>query len=110
MRRDASTAIIISEICQSIYAIKPATSRPAELARLDSQLTKWSLELPEHLRFDPASPKNPPPPPHILTLHMQYWCTMLLLHRPLYVSFIPFQLHDASVLISAAASGIFKTP
>jgi len=22
------------------------------------------------------------PPPHILTLHMQYWCTTLLLHRP----------------------------
>lgn len=76
-------ALILSQICQNIYAIKPATNRVAELARLDSQLTKWSLELPEHLRFDPASPKNPPPPPHILTVHMQYWCTMLLLHRPL---------------------------
>ncbi|KAI0800103.1 fungal-specific transcription factor domain-containing protein [Fomes fomentarius] len=78
----AKLSIIISEICQSIYAIKPTGSRPAELARLDSHLTKWSLELPEHLRFDPASPKNPSPPPHILTLHMQYWCTILLLHRP----------------------------
>ena len=73
---------MLSQICQNIYAIKPAVNRPAELARLDSQLTKWSLELPEQLRFDPASPKNPPPPPHILTLHMQYWCTVLLLHRP----------------------------
>ncbi|CDO71521.1 hypothetical protein BN946_scf184910.g20 [Trametes cinnabarina] len=77
------------QICQSIYAIKPATSRPAELARLDSLLTKWSLELPEHLRFDPAAPKLPPPPPHVLTLHMQYWCTVLLLHRPLCVSYRP---------------------
>ncbi|KAH9937840.1 fungal-specific transcription factor domain-containing protein [Epithele typhae] len=78
----AKLSVILSEICQSIYAIKPAASRPAELARLDSQLTKWSLELPEHLRFDPASPRNPPPPPNIFTLHMQYWCTVLLLRRP----------------------------
>ncbi|KAI0365000.1 hypothetical protein BV20DRAFT_1103242 [Pilatotrama ljubarskyi] len=78
----AKLSVILSQICQSIYAIKPPTSRPAELARLDSMLTKWSLELPEHLRFDPAAPKMPPPPPHILTLHMQYWCAMLLLHRP----------------------------
>ena len=78
---------MISEICQAIYSIKPASNRPAELARLDSQLTKWLLELPEPLRYDPASPKNPPPPPHILTLHMQYWCTVLLLHRPLWVLF-----------------------
>ncbi|KAI9068641.1 hypothetical protein FKP32DRAFT_1683251 [Trametes sanguinea] len=81
----AKLSVILSQICQSIYAIRPAASRPAELARLDSMLTKWSLELPEHLRFDPAAPKVPPPPPHILTLHMQYWCTVLLLHRPLYV-------------------------
>ncbi|KAI0634003.1 fungal-specific transcription factor domain-containing protein [Trametes polyzona] len=78
----AKLSVILSQICQSIYAIKPPASRPAELARLDSMLTKWSLELPEHLRFDPASPKSPPPPPNILTLHMQYWCTILLLHRP----------------------------
>ena len=81
----AHIAVILSEICQNIYAIKAANTRPTELTRLDSALTKWSLELPEHLRFDPAAPKNPPPPPHILTLHMQYWCTVLLLRRPLYV-------------------------
>ena len=76
-------ALVLSQLCQGIYAIKPPGNRPVELAKLDNQLTKWSLELPEHLRFDPASPKIPPPPPHILTLHMQYWCTVLLLHRPL---------------------------
>lgn len=77
------TAVVLSEICQNIYAIKPLGNRLAELSRLDSMLMKWSLELPDHLRFDPASPKIPPPPPHILMLHMQYWCTVLLLHRPL---------------------------
>ncbi|KAH9847011.1 fungal-specific transcription factor domain-containing protein [Lenzites betulinus] len=78
----AKLSVILSEICQSIYAIRPPASRPAELVRLDSLLTKWSLELPEHLRFDCAAPRVPPPPPNILTMHMQYWCTVLLLHRP----------------------------
>ncbi|EIW53654.1 uncharacterized protein TRAVEDRAFT_174477 [Trametes versicolor FP-101664 SS1] len=78
----AKLSVILSQICQSIYAIKPPASRPAELVRLDNMLTKWSLDLPEHLRFDPAAPKSPPPTPNILTLHMQYWCTVLLLHRP----------------------------
>ncbi|KAI0824538.1 fungal-specific transcription factor domain-containing protein [Trametes gibbosa] len=88
----AKLSVILSEICQTIYAIKPPASRPAELVRLDSLLTKWSLELPEHLRFDCAAPRAPPPPPNILTLHMQYWCTVLLLHRPLCVpSFFFFQ-------------------
>ena len=82
--RDAS-AITLSEICQSIYAIKATANRITELTRLDSQLSKWLIELPEHLRFDPAAPKTPPPPPHILTLHMKYWCTVLLLRRPLCV-------------------------
>jgi hypothetical protein len=22
------------------------------------------------------------PPPNVLTLHMKYWCTVILLHRP----------------------------
>lgn len=86
---DSATAVILSQICQTIYAIKPPASRPAELVRLDNMLTKWSLDLPEHLRFDPAAPKSPPPTPNILTLHMQYWCTVLLLHRPLYVMMVP---------------------
>ncbi|EIW59003.1 uncharacterized protein TRAVEDRAFT_123493 [Trametes versicolor FP-101664 SS1] len=79
----AKLSVILSQICQSIYAIKPSARRPAELVRLDKMLKKWFLDLPEHLRFDPAAPKSPPPTPNILALHMQYWCTVLLLHRPL---------------------------
>ncbi|KAI8972440.1 fungal-specific transcription factor domain-containing protein [Trametes punicea] len=95
----AKLSLILSQICETVYAIKPPTSRPAELARLDRMLTKWSLELPEHLRWDPAAPKTPPPPPHILTLHMQYWCTVLLLHRP----FIRF-IQDSDKPLSPSAS------
>lgn len=75
---------ILGKIMQVIYAIRPDASRTIELAHLEELLEKWYLDLPEGLRFDPMT-KSAIPPPHVLTLHMQYWCTALLLHRPLYV-------------------------
>ena len=79
----AKLSIILSMIMQCLYAIKPPAYRHQELQRFEKMLSKWYLDLPEHLRFDPAAQKTPVPLPHILTLHMQYWCTVLLLHRPL---------------------------
>lgn len=67
---------------QAIYAVRPVSSRYAESVVLEGLLDKWYLELPEHLRYDTSAPKVTPLP-HILTLHMQYWCAVLLLHRPL---------------------------
>lgn len=32
---------------------------------------------------DPICTNCAPPAPHVFTLHMHYWCTVLLLHRPL---------------------------
>ncbi|KAH7882909.1 fungal-specific transcription factor domain-containing protein [Phlebopus sp. FC_14] len=94
----ATLSTILSKIVQSIYAIRYVSSRQAESIHLDGLLNKWYLDLPEHLRFESRydSAVNPsssgsggsggrgplPPPPHVLTLHMQYWCTTLLLHRP----------------------------
>ncbi|KZT01624.1 uncharacterized protein LAESUDRAFT_663600 [Laetiporus sulphureus 93-53] len=78
----AKLSIILSMIMQCLYAIKLPPNRQAEFSRLEKLLSKWYLDLPGHLRFDPAAPKTPVPLPHILTLHMQYWCTVLLLHRP----------------------------
>lgn len=74
-------------IVQAIYPIRPHIFRTTEYSRLEKLLAKWYLELPDHLLFDPASAsaKQTLLPPHALTLHMQYWCTVLLLHRPLYV-------------------------
>lgn len=83
-------AIIMSMIMQAIYPIRPHSYRQEELVRTERLLDKWYIELPEHLRFDPSSPKFMSQPPHVLTLHMQYWCTVLLLHRPLCVGiFLP---------------------
>ncbi|EGO26654.1 hypothetical protein SERLADRAFT_414597 [Serpula lacrymans var. lacrymans S7.9] len=78
----ATLSGLLSMIVQAIYAIRPTSSRHAESLYLEGLLDKWYLELPEHLRFEPGSNKSPSPAPHVLTLHMQYWCTNLLLHRP----------------------------
>ena len=74
-------------IMQAIYPIRPHSFRQAEFVRLEQLLDRWYIDLPEHLRFDPTQPKYFTQPPQILTLHMQYWCTVLLLHRPLWVLF-----------------------
>ena len=80
-------ACILSAIVQSIYAVRPGSSRHAESTHLESMLDKWYLDLPDHLRFDPGSSspssRQETPLPNVLTLHMQYWCVVLLLHRPL---------------------------
>lgn len=78
------TAIILSKIVQALYAVRSGPGRHAESLRLDQELDKWYFELPDHLRYDSArSKKGATPPPHVLVLHMQYWCVVLLLHRPL---------------------------
>lgn len=69
-------------IMQAIYPIRLHTFRQSEFTRIEQLLDKWYIDLPEHLRFDPSSPKYYSRPPHIFTLHMQYWCTVILLHRP----------------------------
>ncbi|KAI0249787.1 fungal-specific transcription factor domain-containing protein [Lactifluus subvellereus] len=82
---NASAALsnILSEVVQTIYAVHPSQGRHSESLRLGELLDKWLLDLPEHLRFDPNSwKKSHPPSPFVLTLHMQYWCVVLLLHRP----------------------------
>ncbi|KAH8833745.1 fungal-specific transcription factor domain-containing protein [Flagelloscypha sp. PMI_526] len=74
---------ILSRIIQVIYTVRPLLRRRAESVFLEGILDKWYFELPHHLRHDPSSTKQPVPPPPVLTLHMQYWCAVLLLHRPL---------------------------
>lgn len=100
------SAEILSAIIQALYAVRPYPDAPAALtspiarpagrqaetakqaAVLEGVLDKWYFDLPEHLRYDTAvaAERDAPsslPPAHTLTLHMQYWCAVLLLHRPL---------------------------
>lgn len=87
----AKLSAILARTVQSIYTVSPVSSRHAKAIQLESALDKWRLELPEHLRFElrynsAGNVKLPvgksAPLPHVLMLHMQYWCTTLLLHRP----------------------------
>ena len=82
-----ATAMILSSIVQCIYAIRPESTRTSQFHTLGEVLDNWLLELPEHLRYDPVAakfsgPAARVPPPNVLTLHMKYWCTVILLHRP----------------------------
>ena len=79
--------MILSSIVQSIYAIRPEQTRTSRFCALEEALGNWLLELPEHLRYDPLTARfngtaTRLPPPNVLTLHMKYWCTVILLHRP----------------------------
>ena len=80
-------AMILSSIVQCIYAIRPEPTRTSRFCTLEEALDNWLLELPEHLRYDPLATRfngaaTRLPAPNVLTLHMKYWCTVILLHRP----------------------------
>lgn len=70
-------------IMQAIYAVNPVSSRHFEALQLERTLDRWYMDLPEYLRFDANSRSTSIPPPNVLILHMQYWCVVILLHRPL---------------------------
>ncbi|CAE6433276.1 unnamed protein product [Rhizoctonia solani] len=82
---------VLSRIVEALYSIRSGSgpgvsSKSVERVQLEEELEKWLLNLPVYLRYDitrgvlEGSAKVPPP--HVLTLHMMYWCSVLLLHRP----------------------------
>lgn len=81
----SALASIVASILHAIYAVKASASRQADAIHLERTLDKWFMDLPEPLRYDTGVKKGSIPSPNVLTLHMQYWCAVLLLHRPLYV-------------------------
>jgi len=70
-----------------------------ESFKISQKLNDWYQEIPSHLQFHAtyeqyndafgdrdgrtAITEEMIPMPHVLTLHMMYWVTMLLVHRPL---------------------------
>ncbi|KAI0633886.1 fungal-specific transcription factor domain-containing protein [Trametes polyzona] len=83
----SSLYIILGEVFANIYRVSRAQTVPPRALRsqLYSRLLQWALELPEHLKYNPAASGRPCPAPHVLVMHIQYWVTVLLVHRP----FIP---------------------
>jgi hypothetical protein len=71
---------LLGLVVKELYAVRPASSRHEVRLDLENQLDRWYIDLPDNLRIEKGSSEIHPP--HLLTLHMQYWCTVLLLHRP----------------------------
>ncbi|KAG2045142.1 fungal-specific transcription factor domain-containing protein [Suillus americanus] len=85
-RAAATLSILIGSIVTMIYPVRSTRrgSRRAVLNSLESRLDQWYIDLPDNLRYDPASKRNTPPLA-VLFIHIQYWSAVLLLHR----AFIP---------------------
>ncbi|KAI0644458.1 fungal-specific transcription factor domain-containing protein [Trametes meyenii] len=85
-RHMSSLYIITGEILAKVYRVSRAYAVPSRALRqqLYNRLLQWALDLPEHLNYSTNSAR-PCPAPHVLAMHVQYWATVLLLHRP----FIP---------------------
>lgn len=89
------SASLLEEIVQTIYAVNPSQSlsgsqptKRSAYVLLEERLDKFYLEIPSHLQIrKPSSSDNPDSsnysPPHVYTLHLLFWCTAILLHRPL---------------------------
>jgi hypothetical protein len=80
-------ASILALIVDTIYACRSGVSfvaRHVDSFKMAGLLADWYRKIPEHLRYDLDVDKVAPLP-HVLTLHMMYWCIVLLVHRPLSV-------------------------
>ena len=95
------TDVIAGEVLASIYRVSKANVLPSREIResLHKRLSQWSLDLPEYLDYKVPS-NRPCPAPQVLAMHIQYWATVLLLHRPLYV------LRFSCVLMPAHCVGL----
>ena len=89
--------VIAGEVLAKIYRVSRVNVLPSRELResLHKRLSQWSLDLPEYLDYK-AQSSRPCRAPQELAMHIQYWATVLLLHRPLYVprpSQIPASTH-----------------
>ncbi|GAA6038689.1 hypothetical protein JCM8097_002347 [Rhodosporidiobolus ruineniae] len=76
----AKLAQIQTELINDVYSLKHTPG--SSLIKLSLQLEAFAAELPRSLQIGHYLAS--PPPPHILTLHLIYLKTVLLLHRPFF--------------------------
>ncbi|KAF9988242.1 hypothetical protein BGZ75_009785 [Mortierella antarctica] len=96
----ASLTRIMGRVMVSLYSpLSRATSMSsssmtdsAPLEQLDKELTDWLLTLPPHLQFRSVQQE---PGTFVCTLHMTFYATLILLHRP-YSHQTPYNTPNAS--------------
>ncbi|RPD78524.1 hypothetical protein L226DRAFT_503037 [Lentinus tigrinus ALCF2SS1-7] len=82
----SSLFVITGEVLAKVYRVSRATAIPSRAIReqMHQRLLQWQLDVPENLSYS-LQGNRPCPAPHILAMHIQYWATVILTHRP----FIP---------------------
>lgn len=77
----------MSEIMEKVYPVRSRTDiSPRKLVEeLEGRLYQWRFDLPQHLSYDANTyhDRKNVPLPHILMLHVEYFASVLLLHRAL---------------------------
>ncbi|PVG01630.1 hypothetical protein CPB86DRAFT_871039 [Serendipita vermifera] len=106
----ARLSSILGQIIESLYSVKQVVrSRHTEANRLEEILDRFYLDLPESLKcdFTNGAPAELPPP-HVLTLNMQYWNAVLLLHRPFLHRRTPQRRESPDSVNSPADSDVLR--
>ncbi|KAF9947145.1 hypothetical protein BGZ70_002853 [Mortierella alpina] len=110
----ASLTRIMGRVMVSLYSpLSRATSMSsssmtdsAPLEQLDKELTDWLLTLPPHLQFRSVQQE---PGTFVCTLHMTFYATLILLHRP-YSHQTPYNSpNDSSISLSICTSAANNT-
>ncbi|KAJ6145488.1 hypothetical protein N7470_009383 [Penicillium chermesinum] len=81
---------LISQMLLNLYSSSsvsetPSTpsARAAAFVDIDRKLQQWHDSLPSYLHISPDKIPELSPPPHITSLNLMYYNTLILLHRPL---------------------------
>ncbi|KAL2846447.1 fungal-specific transcription factor domain-containing protein [Aspergillus pseudoustus] len=81
---------LISQMMLKLYSPSTAndsqsspSARAAAFVEIERKLQQWYRSLPSFLRISPDKIPELSPPPHITSLNLMYYNTLILLHRPL---------------------------
>ncbi|KAF8943465.1 hypothetical protein BGZ47_005412 [Haplosporangium gracile] len=104
----ASLTRIMGRVMVSLYsplsratAMSSSLMNPAPLEQLDKELTDWLLTLPPHLQFRSVQQE---PGNFVCTLHMTFYTTLILLHRPYSHKSAYNNPNDSSISLSICTS------
>lgn len=94
-----------NKILENCYSIKGNSENT--LSDLHKSVDKWSIDLPRHLKFTASSQHLPPP--HVLTLHTAFHCTLILLHRPYVDTPSPYPSHQIMTMAANSITSIVNS-
>ncbi|KAG0358569.1 hypothetical protein BGZ54_010367, partial [Gamsiella multidivaricata] len=109
----ASLTRIMGRVMVSLYSPLSRASlqsgssmvNPTPLEQLDKELTDWLLTLPPYLQFRSVQQESGT---FVCTLHMTFYATLILLHRP-YSHQSPYNTNEWSISLSICTSAANNT-